>query len=83
MDPPRRNRHMRRILNQAAHAAVTVKGSILETIVAWFRALDLHKPSAPLTTGLPFDLDHSAPRSPLRNAGRRSLKAQGEHAPRK
>ena len=42
----------RRILNQTAHAAVKVKGSIFEIVYrAWFRGFDLHKPSAPLPTG--------------------------------
>jgi hypothetical protein len=41
----------RRILNQAAHAAVKVKGSIFEIVYrGWFRGLDLHKPLAPWPT---------------------------------
>src|ERR1700720_3281771 len=65
---PKGNRHMRRILNQAANAAVKSKGTIFEIV---YRRLVTrlghnqtnrrHRPSA-----LSPDLDHSAPGSPLR-----------------
>jgi hypothetical protein len=46
---PQGNRHMRRLLNQAANAAVKVKGSIFE--IVYRRSvprLDTTKPSGPL-----------------------------------
>ena len=42
---PKGNRHMRRVLNQTANAAVRTKGSIFEIV---YRAWDIIKPSGPL-----------------------------------
>src|SRR5206468_1900382 len=48
---PKGNRQMRRILNQAANAAVKRKGSIFEILyVVWCRASGTIKPSGPLPT---------------------------------
>jgi transposase len=76
---PKGNRHMRRILNQAANAAAKSKGTIFEIV---YRRLVSrrtqsnhrgHRPSA-----LSPDLDHSASRCALRRArplGKRKVKA--------
>ena len=46
---PNGNRHMRRILNQAANAAAKAKESIFETVYpAWSRAWDTTKRLGPL-----------------------------------
>jgi transposase len=49
---PKGNRHMRRILNQAANAAVKHQGSIFEVVYRrWCRAWDTISPSAQLAIG--------------------------------
>ena len=49
---PKGNRHMRRVLNQAANGAIKVKGSIFELpIVAACRVWDITKPSGRLLIG--------------------------------
>jgi transposase len=49
---PKGNRQMRRVLNQAANAAVKAKGTILRSCTAGSsRALDTRKRSVPLPTG--------------------------------
>jgi transposase len=49
---PKGNRHMRRILNQAANAAAKSKGTIFELSIAdWYRAWDTIRPSGPLLIG--------------------------------
>jgi transposase len=85
---PKGNRNMRRLLNQAAHAAVKMKGTIFEVVFSPFVGpheiqgshLD-HRPSSPSSR-----LEDTTPRHPIRRArasGERqgSARAPGENDP--
>jgi transposase len=65
---PKGNRHMRRILDQCANAAVKTKGSIFEILVSPPRtAFGTQKDHLDhCQSALSADLDHLAPRGPLR-----------------
>jgi transposase len=68
---PKGNRHMRRLLNQAANAAVKHKGSIFEVLYRRYVPRLGHnqndRSGCPST--LPLDLEDSAPRASLRGTG--------------
>jgi len=63
---PKGNRNMRRILDQAAHAAIKVKGSIFAVVFQRLRGHGLeYQEAIDRASPVPAHLDHSPSRAPL------------------